>query len=793
MASRQLRKLRKQQELLNLQNEAAEKSDGSDDEPIVAKPRPNLFSGFAALGEVDDGGDDDDEDQKSEDDEPAQQPVSTGEGPAKKSKKAKKKKKKKAKQTESPAPVKDERESLDDIDRVLEELKITAQPSDGSGAATSAADEPARGVNELLRINFQHLKAMNEMRRLFGKAMDAAHVEERTQDNRQRTLPQNLDLETFLSARAANPSQDPQRNTGMFDTILRSNPFIDGKKTWPRGSAQGLKMIRVTQGAQEEVEFAFTHDKDYDALEGSFFGLVQMYDPMQIVYFLHRYPYHISSLIQVSKVARQDQNSALAADLIERALFTFGRATLSEFRKKLESGTARMDFARPENRQFYLAGWNLIQKLIMKGTYRTALEWAKLFLSINHDDPYGMMHWIHVLAIRAREAQWFIDFCNSSLFAPSSTRHIYSLQTLPLAHLQLKDTTTAKSILTKNMETLPFLYCALFSALNLDTPPSVWGIQPRNADEELHVQLYLHMAKDLWNTPQGISLLKESAAAAARVADPTTTQTPPVTLAVARFVYLDNTPALMAAVPRNMLHVSPNFDFDPLPPPREANVFSSQVQKLPWNSTELDSRRDSVSAARAQLFFDPRVENQGQGRAEGDAAGLRAAAMRLMEQIARQRRLLDQHNEDQGVTDANAETVRARAELDELLRALVAQEPGLGQEPEENIGVREPEPQPQPQGTGRPPSEPGLFNFLFNVMRTATGNPPEGEGDDDDDDEGDPDGLRVPGAWGDDEEDDYWGQDDFEGGVDDFGDGDGDEEAWHTDNDGHGPRTPQGR
>ncbi|KAK4133169.1 DUF654-domain-containing protein [Trichocladium antarcticum] len=616
MASRQLRKLRKQQELLDLENEDVEKSEESDDGHVVAKPRGNMFSGFAALGDMGDGADeDDDEAQKSDDDEPiqatTQQEPAGGQRELPKKNKKPKKKKKKGKQTGLPAPAKDERGSIDDIDRVLEELKLEAQKQSGSSAGPPAADKPTNELSGLLRINFQHLKAVNEMRRLFGKAMEAAEVEERPQEPRQRGLPQNIDLETFLSASAVHPTQHGRKQPrGMFDTILRTNPFIEGKKTWPRGSAQGLKMVRIAESPQGEVEFAFAHDQTYDGLEGSFFGLVQMYDPMQIVYFLHRYPYHISSLIQVSKVARQDQNTALAADLIERALFSFGRASLSEFRKNLETGTARMDFARPENRQFYLAGHNLIQKLVLKGTYRTALEWAKLFLSIDHSDPYAMMHWIHVLAIRAREAQWFINLCNSNTLPPRNTLH--ANQTLPLAYLQVDDPATAKTTLINNIETLPWLYCALFSALGLDAPPSIWGAQPRTDDETLHAQLYIHTAKDLWNTPRSVAVLQEAAAAAAKPSpDPVALPpTPPVDFPTARFVYLDNTPALMSAVPRQMLHTDPNFDFDPLPPCKRGNIFSSATQQLPWNLVEYGARRGSITAEVERLLAGMRPEQR---------------------------------------------------------------------------------------------------------------------------------------------------------------------------------------
>lgn len=756
MASRQLRKLRKQQELLSLQNESAGKSEESEDDQIVTKPRPNLFSSFAALGDLGDGGDDDDDEAENQrtdrDEDTAPQPAIVQGEPAKKSKKSKKKKKKKGKQTEPTVSVKDEAESVDEIDRVLEELRLEAGRQGDPAMAAAAADKAAMGLNELLRINFQHLKAMNEMRRLFGRAMDVAEVEERTQENRQRALPQNLDLETFLSARAAHHhGLGPRPAKGMFDTILRSNPFIEGKKTWPRGSAQGLKMIRVAERATGEVEFAFAHDESYDALEGSFFGLVQMYDPMQIVYFLHRHPYHISSLIQVSKVARQDQNSALAADLIERALFTFGRATLSEFRKRLESGTARMDFARPENRQFYLAGHNLVQKLVLKGTNRTALEWAKLFLSINHDDPYAMINWIHVLAIRAREARWFIDFCKSSLFdrphrtttTTAITTHTYIQQTLPLAHLQLGDRPTAKSTLIKGMETLPWLYCALFSVLNLDTPRSLWAIQPRDDDEALHVQLYLHTAKDLWNNPQAISLLKEAAADAARVADPAAAlpKGPPVSLATARFVYLDGTPALMAMVPRGMLHASPNFDFDPLPPPHAANVFSSAAQELPWSST----------GEGGMPRLPPRLQAAFAAAAAGERGReMQAAAMRLLRQFRGERggdglAAGGVEGEGDGAEDPRA----VMDEVDQLLGHLA-----------ETTGGSRTDRAGEQEGEQREAAGPGLLNFLFGELRRAAfPEPPTGE--------------AMPGEWyEEEEEEDDWGEDEFEG-VDDFGDYEG--------------------
>ena len=52
----------------------------------------------------------------------------------------------------------------------------------------------------------------------------------------------------------------------------------------------------------------------------------------------------------------------------------------------------------------------------MKGTYRTALEWAKLILSLDPEgDPYCMRLLIHQLALKAREFNWLLDVSESEM------------------------------------------------------------------------------------------------------------------------------------------------------------------------------------------------------------------------------------------------------------------------------------------------------------------------------------------------------------------------------------------
>ncbi|KAF9878919.1 hypothetical protein CkaCkLH20_03819 [Colletotrichum karsti] len=571
MSTRQLRKLQKQKELEQLQETKAEESSDDDaPEPAPVKPRQSLF---AALG-----GDDneDDDDEKSDDAQEEVKPDSEPEPVPQPAKKKNKKKKKKAKKQAAQAKDDSDDEKDDEIERALQELSAARK---ANSSATDNLAQRSRDIDELLQINTQNLRAINEMRALFGKeAIQAAQDEERAEmeaaRRAQRNNRQGVDLETALRG-------DPRDK--LSEVTLRRNVFVQGKETWPRATAAGLVMKEIKKGTDGLVEFAFVHEKAYDNVQLMFFSCVQMGDPMQLVQMLLRHPYHISTLLQVSKVAVQDQNQALAADLCERALFTFGRATTSAFRQKLEQGKARLDFRRPENRELWLAGYTYLKSLVRKGTYRTALEWAKLLYGLNPNDPYGMKYFIHVLAIRARQAAWLIDFMNTPEYVSDETDDTYITQTLVLAKLQVGDVEGAKLAAVAGMERLPWLYCALFQALNLEAPAPLWGVQPDTDERDFWTRLYVHQAKDIWNNTQAIDLLKD----AVKIAKKPTQSLPQDKQAdtrTARWVWLEDTPSLLSGIPRSILTQEPNYAFDPLPPPKESNIFTSSGTQMPWRA-----------------------------------------------------------------------------------------------------------------------------------------------------------------------------------------------------------------
>jgi hypothetical protein len=219
-------------------------------------------------------------------------------------------------------------------------------------------------------------------------------------------------------------------------------------------------------------------------------------------------------LLQASEIVKQqNRDNATAGDLLERALFTFGRAVHSTFAHNLSQGKARLDFRRPENREFWLAGWRYIILLGIRATWRTAFEWGKLLLSLSPEsDPYCMRLLIDQLALRGREAQNLVDLAECDYLERSWKIPPNLAYSVALAHDRLKAPAKARESLRRAMVQYPWIAARLCKELDIEPiPKSVWGKEPLGKEQELLCELYAPKAKDLWNTPEATSLLVEVA------------------------------------------------------------------------------------------------------------------------------------------------------------------------------------------------------------------------------------------------------------------------------------------
>ncbi|PVH93875.1 DUF654-domain-containing protein [Periconia macrospinosa] len=575
MSSRALRRaqreLEEKKQLEQLAQEKVEEEEDDDGAFVpAAKSKPSLF---AMLGGEDDG-DEDDEDVEptTSNNVENNEELAHASKPTKKSKKKKKKGKSKSKaSTTAETSAKSQAMmGLDEIDQALLALKVT---SDGKSGETSedafpAVSEEKKHLYSALSVDTQHLHAANEMKKLFGRSA--------TDDEpRARRRGAQGGIAAAMAGRGA------PGNRNLASLGLRRNIFIQGKEEWPRATSGGLGMEIVEKRSDGTVEYRFVHNTTYQSIQQQFDTCVASMDPERMVQLLHFNPYHISTLLQVSEIAKQQRDNATAGELLERALFSLGRAVHSTFSHNLSQGKARLDFRRPENREFWLAVWRYIGSLGVRATWRTAFEWAKLLLSMSpEDDPYCIRLQIDQLALRGREPQALVDIVESDHLQRAWKIPPNLAFSVALAHDRLKNPQEARKALRLAIKEYPWIASRLCKELDISPiPKPVWGKEPNGDDQELLTQLYVTHAKDLWNTTEGTTLLVEvcySMEEALGAGDNPYWLAEFNELDIARHVILSDDRALLNLLDSRIKSKYTSTS-DPLPPEDSINSYSTSV------------------------------------------------------------------------------------------------------------------------------------------------------------------------------------------------------------------------
>ncbi|KAI4210696.1 MAG: hypothetical protein LQ351_006471 [Letrouitia transgressa] len=561
MSTRVLRKLRQQLE----QEPKETEEDESEGELRMTKPK--AINAFDMLNHV--------EDKESASESGSEAPgtprlpdqttsLAIKGKPKSKRKKKGKKKREKRDQTDMKDTTKrvvNAGSELDEIDLALKSLS-TDKNADAEVAASQEVNRAALEVCQLLATEAKSLNATTEMKRLFGNVALESDNDEVGTGTRRGRGPRQLDLGGALAGRNSPAS----RGRGLAGLALRRNVLgVPGKETWPLATTGGLGMEPVEKLSDGTTEFRFVHNTAYQDVQRQFETCVESMDPQRMIQLLQFNPYHISTLLQVSEIAKQQGDHSVSGDLLERALFSFGRATHTSFVQALSEGKARLDFRRPENREFWLTAWRYIGNLSQRGTWRTCYEWAKLVLSLDPEgDPYCVCMIIDQLAIRGGQAAHFVKLCESSLLEWIPTRPNFAIS-LGLAKFKIKDPQGARLALRKSIDSYPYIFSRLFQELNLERiPPSIWAKQPGTQREKLECEMYVNYAKDIWNTPDAVSLLIE-------VVESTVTSSSyfkldnHITLDEARHVILSTMPTLINLLPR-VYTSTISSSSDPLPP-----------------------------------------------------------------------------------------------------------------------------------------------------------------------------------------------------------------------------------
>lgn len=586
MSSRALRRLQREQEQKKLASlQEPEDEDGSELETSPERPAKkinafNLLEG--AGGDADEDEDDDDRrdlertadtiDSRTDD---KKQNMPTNSSTAAKSKKKKKKGKKRAKEKAEATSLSETAGAatmdpdMDEIDRALRELSAKRPASNDPVAFDTHSDKATaswhKQMSKMLSVDSKNLNPLTEMKSLFGNVA----LENRDSPfNRPRGRGdlEHVDLGTALMGRYSPVS----RGQELGSLAGRRNVFVQGKPEWPRATSGGLGMELNTENENGEKIYQIVHNAAYTATQHEFRVAVEMMQPERMIQLLQFNPYHIATLLQVSEIAKHQGDHSVSADLLERALFTFGRSVHSTFGVSLRDGLARLEFDIAENREIWLTIWRYMSNLGMRGTWRTAFEWAKVLLSLSPlKDPYSVTLFIDQLALRGRQHEQLIRFCEPEAFG-YTWGHLPNIQiSLSLAHHRAKNPTKARQVLAEATHKYPYLIARLFQELDLSpVPKAVWGSLPSTDAEKLYTELYVTRANDLWNTPETTSLLMEVAQSLESY-DLSEIEPAPkleISLEEARHVLLTEVPTLIALLPRRFTSM-PTSGVDPLPPP----------------------------------------------------------------------------------------------------------------------------------------------------------------------------------------------------------------------------------
>ena len=583
MSSRAIRKLQKLREQENQQPPTLEQDDRGEDHGDE-KPQLNAFD---ILGAGDDGDEEENDEEEAEEESAEVRPSEPVTNPAESDmkKKKKKKKKKKAKDKEQQPPAVE----LDEIDRALKELSTGEETHqyNAHNPATAPATSFAKAPEELLSIDPRYLNATNEMRKLFGNVvLETFEGEDATSGRRRgQRREEMVDLGTALTG----PYSPASRGQSFSGVTLRRNALMPAKDEWPRAPSGGLGMIVEENLPNGNTVYRIIHNTAYKDVQMQFDMCVESMDPQRLIYLLQYNPYHISTLLQVSEIAKHQGDHAVSADLLERALFNIGRSAHSTFGKRLREGRANFNFIYMENRELWLVGWRYIANLGMKGTWRTAYEWAKLLLSLDTKDPYCMKLVIDHLALRGREYMHFMELCTQTQFRQDWEPFPNIQCSLVLAYLRLNRPKESRRQLHLAMSRYPWIFSRLAQELDITPiPPRIWGKMPPNEGHELFTELYVTRAKDLWNTPEVVGLVVEVADTLGDE-EPAVMESPPITQDVARHV-------IVSDIPRVTAHLPPQFTAgrisasDPLPP-YGSEAFRQQSDPAPAYLTQLPAGR----------------------------------------------------------------------------------------------------------------------------------------------------------------------------------------------------------
>lgn len=442
----------------------------------------------------------------------------------------------------------------------------------------------------------------------------------------QRYLNPNNELKRMFGSKVVNITNDFKKKSR--GRSIKASVIVLPKDTWMPITKQGVSM-KLVEKKNNCTYFTFEHSHSYQNIQKEFLSAVSSSTPDDIVRIINDYPYHVDALIQLSELCKVGEDHAIAAELIERAIYAMESAFHPSF--SVCRGDCRLNFLRQENRSFYVAVLKHIQFVGQRACYRTALELSKMLLSLNPvEDPLAIVLSIDYYALRAKEFKWLIDFTDTW----NSTRHLVKLPnfkySVALAHWSLNNFEEADKCLKEAIALFPSLLVPLVAKCSMQLDSSISShtfftvfaeateTKPLKCLTSLYVERCYHVWKDSailpWLEKNIKQVLEMVESQDPEISNCQTKRmnwfkpTLPVNIKRHLMIY-DLTDILLLAgegLPNVTLH------FDPYPPTNSVNLYS-----VPRRAVTGTSRRNGILASFFQAL-NPNMHYEGPDENELD-------------------------------------------------------------------------------------------------------------------------------------------------------------------------------
>ncbi|XP_043586472.1 transcription factor 25 [Bombus pyrosoma] len=323
--------------------------------------------------------------------------------------------------------VESKEENIDEIEKTVREVnKLLGEPLPGCSSQSTDNFQwsQQKSKEDIFLVQHKHLNPYNELKRIFG-------------------------------SKTVQAEQNNRRNRGRMGH-LKKTWLVSARDNWPPIIKFGLSMsldhtIQTTNNVQY---FVYDHSVSYRQVQLKFLEAVESSNHEKILSIINVHSYHVDTLLQLAELCKHNDDLAMAAQLTERALYCLECAFHPLF--NYTAALCRLDYRKQQNRALFITLFKHINFVGGRACYRTSLEFCKLLLSLDPEgDPLAVVLCLDFYALRAKEYEWFIEFCNLW----DSTRNLTQLPniaySLALAHFHLGNTSIANELLQNALIMFP--------------------------------------------------------------------------------------------------------------------------------------------------------------------------------------------------------------------------------------------------------------------------------------------------------------------------------------------------